>query len=72
MFNRGFYDRFNQQKKQLSKKILELVEKHGEEVVGDLERNRILKRDDMAMVNTELYIFDEDELRASDKELKEE
>ena len=72
LFNRGFYDRFNQQKKQLSKKILELVEKHGEEVVGDLEQNRILKRGDMAMVNTELYIFDEDELRSSERVLKEE
>jgi hypothetical protein len=29
LFNRNFYDKFNQQKKQLSKKILEMVEKHG-------------------------------------------
>jgi hypothetical protein len=44
LFNRNFYDKFNQQKKQLSKKILEMVEKHGNEVVGNLEENRILKK----------------------------
>jgi hypothetical protein len=41
-------------------------------VVGNLEQNRILKKHDMAMVNTELYIFDEDELTNSEKMLKEE
>lgn len=40
-------------------------------MVGDLEQNRILKRHDMAMVNTELYIFDEDELKESENMLKE-
>ena len=58
LFNRSFYDRFNQQKKQLSKKILGLVEKYGNEVVDNLEQNRILKKEHMTMADTELFIFD--------------
>lgn len=37
LFNRNFYNKFNAQKKQLSKKILEFIDKHGEEVVENLE-----------------------------------
>lgn len=33
LFNRNFYEKFNNQKKHLSKKILEFIDKHGEEVV---------------------------------------
>lgn len=59
LFNRNFYNKFNEMKKRSSKKILEFIDKHGNEVIDNFEENRILKRKDMVMVNTELYIFDE-------------
>lgn len=43
LFRRSIYSEFNAKKKELTQKIIELVDKYGGDVVEDFEANRIVK-----------------------------
>lgn len=60
MFKRNIYTEFNREKKELQKKIIELVNKVGEEVVENFHSNRVLKREEVQLSESQLYIFDEE------------
>ena len=47
LFRRSIYTEFNNKKKELSQKIIELVDKYGGEVIEDFETNRILKPEEI-------------------------
>ncbi len=44
MFKRDIYTEFNREKKELQKKIMEMVNQLGEEVVENFKENRVLKK----------------------------
>ena len=48
LFRRSIYTEFNTKKKELGGKIMELVDKHGGDVVEDFEMNRIVKPEEIA------------------------
>lgn len=47
LFRRSIYTEFNNKKKELSQKIIELVDKYGGEVIEDFEANRIVKPEEI-------------------------
>lgn len=47
IFKRNVYDYYNQEKRELQREILHLVEEVGERVVPNFDENRILKKENM-------------------------
>jgi hypothetical protein len=60
MFKRDIYKEFNRDKKDLQKIIIELVNKIGEEVVENFHENRVLKKEEVQLSESQLFIFDEE------------
>ena len=61
LFQRDIYSEFNREKKDLQKKIIEMVDKLGEEVVENFKDNRVLKREEVQLSESQLFIFDEED-----------
>ena len=61
LFKPNIYDDFNRSKREIQKKILDVVEEMGDKVVENFEENRILKKEELHRSEAQLYIFDEEE-----------
>ena len=59
LFKRDIYSEFNREKKDIQKKIIEMVNKLGEEVVENFKDNRVLKKEEVQLSESQLFIFDE-------------
>ena len=61
LFKPNIYEDFNRSKREIQKKILDMVEEVGGQVVENFEENRILKKEELHRSEAQLYIFDEED-----------
>lgn len=59
-FKKDIYVEFNRDKKELQKCIMEMIDQLGSKVVDNFEENRILKKEEINVSESQLYIFDEE------------
>jgi len=59
LFKPNIYEDFNRNKREIQRQVLKIVEEKGHQVVENFNENRILKKDELHVSESQLYIFDE-------------
>jgi len=61
LFKPNIYEDFNRNKREIQRQVLKIVEEKGHQVVENFNENRILKKDELHVSESQLYIFDEED-----------
>jgi len=61
LYKPNIYEDFNRNKREIQRQVLKIVEEKGHQVVENFNENRILKKDELHVSESQLYIFDEED-----------